>query len=124
MLPCRTRADDAPTVVARPDLRSDHACDWPGQHRVRKYPPDCASARSALVGVGAVPKDRYARRRSPAQRVSKRRHAATGAFASYRAAGARAAICLAMCSASLPAPWIIAEDIAYRKCRPTRYSPG
>jgi len=51
-------------------------------------------------------------------------HAATGAFTSRRAVGARVAMCLAMCSASLPVPWIIAEDIAYKKCRPTRYSPG
>jgi hypothetical protein len=55
-----------------------------------------------------------------------RRHAPTGSFAAATggALGTCAVMWVAMCSASLLTPWIIAEDMAYRKCRPTRYRPG
>jgi hypothetical protein len=34
------------------------------------------------------------------------------------------AILFATCCASLPMPWIIVLDAEYRKCGPTKYSPG
>ena len=68
---------------------------------------------------------------APSIRVGPRSAARGGAGLRRRQTGLRvsaradpAAMASTTCSASRPTPWIMAEEAAYRKCRPTKYRPG